>query len=255
MGNFHNDKAQVAIWIIVALVVVASVLVVAFLNNRSPTADTPEETSPQSFIQACADKSVNEALDIMLPQGGFIEPTNTIHYFGTNITYHCENKGNYKPCINQHPMLLNEMSDEIHSYVEPRIEECFQQIKEQAEKRNSQVSLGPMDLEVQLYPKNVKLKIERELTISSGETARAFTEFDIEVFNPAYDIARVASEISSQEAKYCNFEYVGYMMIHSWVKVEKTSLSEGTKLYKITDKKSNKFMNIAVRGCAIPAGL
>ena len=62
-------------------------------------------------------------------------------------------------------------------------------------------------------------------------------------------------EISNQEAKYCYFEYVGYMLLYPKMDIEKFAMSDSTKIYTLKDKKSDKEMNIAIRSCAIPPGI
>ncbi|HLC52957.1 MAG TPA: hypothetical protein VJK03_00280, partial [Candidatus Nanoarchaeia archaeon] len=65
----------------------------------------------------------------------------------------------------------------------------------------------------------------------------------------------VAIEISSQEAKYCYFEYVGYMILHPEFDIQKTALSDSTKIYTIKDIRTEEVMRIATRSCAIPPGV
>ena len=69
-----------------------------------------------------------------------------------------------------------------------------------------------------------------------------------------YDLASVANEIASQEAKFCYFEYVGFNILYNDFDIRKDTLSDSTKIYTIKHKKTAAEMNIAVRGCAIPAG-
>jgi hypothetical protein len=45
------------------------------------------------------------------------------------------------------------------------------------------------------------------------------------------------------------------MFVNQDVDIKKNTLSDYTRLYKITDKASGKEMNIAIRSCAMPVGL
>jgi len=97
--------------------------------------------------------------------------------------------------------------------------------------------------------------IGRKITLAKNEQSQTFNEYNIEVMNPLYDLSKVAIEIASQEAKYCYFEYVGYMILYPRFSIEKFAFSDSTKIYTIKDKYTNKEMNIAIRGCAIPPGI
>ena len=249
-----NRKAQVAIWIILAILLVVSIIIFALLN-RKPGLTNQDILNPKAYIEKCARQSVNDALDPILEQGGFINPENYKLYNGIKATYLCENIGNYEPCINQHPLLLNEIKKEIYSYVKPRIDQCFSQLKDSYEKRGYDISLGNMTLDVSLGPSRVFVDIDKVFVITSGEEVNRYETFKAEVVSSVYDIGSVAMEIASQQAKYCYFEYVGYMILYPRFLIEVYSMSDSTKIYTIQDKYSNEKMNIAIRSCAIPPGI
>ena len=152
-------------------------------------------------------------------------------------------------------MLLNDMKLEIKNYIEPRVDSCFVELKSELEKRRSEVTLNNMDIEVALGSERVYVDIDREMIISKLGEANRFDNFDAEVQSPSYDLGSIAMEIASQEAQYCYFEYVGYMILYPDFKITKTPMSDSTIIYSILHKKSGKEMNIAIRGCAIPPGL
>lgn len=249
-----NKKGQVAIWFIAAFVIVALIMIVFFVSKK-PVTGGVDETNPEAIIEKCARESINEAVDKMIPQGGFIEPENYKMYNNIKVAYLCQNVGYFKTCINQHPLLLNEMKEEILKYAEPRIEQCFLNMKKELEKRRNAVELGDMNISVSFSSNRVFLDIERKITITHNNEKKNFEKYNIEVNNPLYDLGKVAIEIASQEAKYCYFEYVGYMILYPRFSIEKFAMSDSTKIYTIKDKYSDKEMNIATRSCAIPPGI
>src|SRR3989344_2411749 len=97
--------------------------------------------------------------------------------------------------------------------------------------------------------------INKKMTLSSKEGTKNIEDFNFEIRHPLYELALVANEIASQEAKYCYFEYVGYMILYPEFDIKKTALSDSTKIYTILHKDSNSEMNIAIRSCAIPPGI
>lgn len=249
-----NKKGQVSIWVILALVLVGAILVFFTLENR-PSLTTAQEFNPQQFIESCVREIVEEAADKMMPQGGFLEPKVFKMYNDTKVAYLCKLEGYYATCTNLHPMLMSEITQQIKSYSEQRIEQCFQDMKIEGEKKNKNIEMGGMNLSVGLAPREIILNIARDVKITEGESQRIIDKFDVDVSSPIYDLARVAMIIANNERKYCYFEYVGYMALDREVDIRKFVMSDATIIYTIKDKQSGKIMNIATRSCAISAGI
>lgn len=252
--TIKNKGAQVTIFFIIAIVIVAFIAII-FVFSKRVIVPSVEIANPQERIESCAKDAVIESTDLIIKQGGFVESKNFKIFNNNKIEYLCENTGNYKPCINQHPLLLEEIKKEILDYSYSRIDQCFSTIKEEYEKRQYHVVMEPMNISVSLATNRIYLFIARDLTLSKQEKTERFKDFRIEINNPLYDLTKVATEIGNQEAKFCYFEYVGYMILYPRFSIKKVALSDSTKVYSIKDKHSNKEMNIAVRGCAIPPGI
>ena len=252
-----NKGGQAMIWVVVAISIGAIIILLFIFRGKIIKTDVLGgiEENPKLYIDNCVKKNVNLVVDIILPQGGFINPKHSIMYNGMNISYLCYNSGNYNPCINEHPLYLTEIKNEIEGYIAPKIEECFEDYKIAMEKRDSEVTFGIMDVDVKLSPDRIFVLIERNINIESKGQSYNYNKFDIEIINPTYNLARVAAEIASQEAEYCYFEYVGYMILYPKFKIGRDITSDSTKIYSIEDKKSGKELNIAIRSCAIPPGL
>jgi hypothetical protein len=255
--EINNKRGQAMIWVIVALVLVA-IIILFFLYRGQVTVPTLRGSvaeDPRAYVGSCVKKNVNDVVDIILPQGGFVSPLHSKLYNDINVSYLCYNRGNYNPCINEHPLLLSEMEGQIKRYIEPEIERCFEDYKFEMDKRQVIVNLGPSTgVEVNLGPGNVYVDIMREMIIKENEETRRLDEFNFEILNPIYNLGRVAMEITSQEAEYCNFEHVGYMILYPEFRISVFPMSDSTKIYSIIDKNSEMLMNIAIRSCAIPPG-
>ncbi len=251
----RGKRGQVAIFVILALILVASIILF-FTIERKVTTSVQEGFNAGAYIQQCAREYVDEAVELMLPQGGFIEPTNFRTYNKIHVAYLCENEGSYKGCVNQHPEFLSEMSREIENYAEPRIGRCFDNMKSEIEKRRGEVSYGAMDVNVSLAPDRVILEIEKSTTITIQESTQTINNYKVEVLSPLRELGRIANEIASQEARgqNCYFEYVGHNILYPKYKITPFMMSDGTAIYTIKDKRSGKELNIAIRSCAGPAG-
>lgn len=251
-----NKEGQIAIWVIIAVMIVAAIIFL-FALRRSPTAEIPEETNPQLFIQKCIRDNVNEVVGEMLPQGGFVEPVNYKLYNNTKVSYLCLNRGYYYPCVNQHPMLLNEMKKEIEDNIKLKVDTCYSILKLQFEQRAYDVSMEntPVSLDVELKPGRIDVNVGKKVTLTKGDSVTSFDKFDVAIQSHTYELGSLAVEIANQEATYCNFEYVGYMTLYPEFKIRREARSDGTRIYILEDKRTRERMQFAVRGCVTPQGI
>src|SRR3989338_2202007 len=107
-----GKRGQVAVWAIFAVAIVALVALLLFVK-RDVRPEAQEIETPGPYIEKCTREAVIEISEKMMEQGGFVEPRNYKRFDGINITYMCENIGNFEPCINQHPVLISEIKEEI----------------------------------------------------------------------------------------------------------------------------------------------
>ncbi len=254
-----SKRSQVTIFIIIAVIIIAVITLFFLIRGESPIDMLrPSMPEPQSAIEQCTKDATSEAIAIMLPQGGYINPENYKLYNNNKIAYLCYNQNYYYPCINQEPMYIKQLKKEIHNYIEPKIRDCFYSLKQEYRERNYGVSDGLLSFEIDLKPKTVEINIQKKFEIKKGDETRKFETFKVRLLSPLYDLALVAGEIASQEAKYCYFEYLGYSLLYPSISVEKNQVgSEETasKIYTIKDKFSGKELLIAIRSCAMPGGL
>ena len=252
-------RGQVAIWVIIGVVLVASIILFFLLSPSSKLlkpAESDVSFDVQSFMDSCATEAVNEAVDLMLPHGGFIQPKNTVFFDNQEVEYLCFNRLSFDPCINQHPALINEVKQEIKEYITPKIEGCFDEMKVEFERRGGErVSFNSgLNVKVGLAEDKVILDIEKSVTIEKQGETRRFESLKTVVANPIYGFVVTATEIVSQESTFCYFEYVGYSFFYPRYKIKTYELSRPTTIYTIEDKNSGKIMNFAVRSCAITPG-
>ena len=74
-----SKKAQVTIFIIVAIIVIAVVLLLIFLREEifgTTNLNQQQVPSPESFLDTCIRDKVSEASNLIMSQGGYINPEN-----------------------------------------------------------------------------------------------------------------------------------------------------------------------------------
>ena len=250
-----KNKAQLTIFIIVALVIVVGIALI-FLLKKGPTVHPTtvvDEENPQGYIEGCTKSSVEEAVNIIVSQGGDLKQEGSIMYQGKNVTYLCYNANFYYPCINQRPMLIKHIQEGITTYVNPKINSCFSSLKAKLEGKGYSVEMGNIAPVVELQPNLVVVNMNTNFKMSNGETTKSFDNFKVAVANPIYDFAWIGSEIASQEAKYCYFNTDGFNSNYPGFEVRKDMIGD-SKIYSITKTDSDQKFILAIRGCVMPRG-
>lgn len=253
MRKNKQNKGQVTIFIVIALIIVAGLLII-FLIWRKPTLTVFPETNPSAYIEKCMKDYGKEAIEILSEQGGDIEPEGSIRYKDKNITYLCYNANYYVPCVNQRPMLIEHIEQEITNYLEPKMRSCFSSLRDELEKRGYTVSMGEMNIVTGLQTRKVSITAERSLKLTKNNEVRNFEKFKASLANPIYDLAKIAMEISNQESHYCNFDVLGFMILYPKYDIKKFREDDST-IYILKEVASGEEFTFAIRSCAVRAGL
>jgi hypothetical protein len=251
--NKNSKKAQVTIFVILALIIIVGIILL-FLFKSPIESTVIDEKNPQSFIDSCVREATEEAIDILSEQGGDIIPLGSTMYESRNISYLCYNANYYIPCVNQKPMLIDHIESEIDDYIKPKVEDCFNLLKSELEQENYEIEIGSMDLTTELKRGQVLVNINRDFKISKGDDVRKFTSFKIKLTHPIYNLAEIALEIAKQEAEYCNFDILGFMIIYPEYNLAKFRPGNSDTIYEIKEVKSGYRFMTAIRSCALPPG-
>lgn len=249
-------KAQISVFIIVSILIIASVTAFLFLRKDIlPKTGGGEETNPKVFLESCIEDDLKNAIDLMSQQGGYIENPLYKEFDSKKISYLCFNQNYYKPCVNQEPLLIQHLKEEIEQNISQSVQNCFDELTTSLERKSYTIDAIYRGFDIELKSKKIFLNINAKLTLTkSGETS-SIEDFKIIIPSRIYDLAILVQEIVSQEAEYCNFEHLGYMLLHSNMDIFRRKLGEGTTIYGITDKKTKEDFWFAVRSCAIAPGV
>ena len=249
--NKLNKKAQLTIFIILAIVIVA-VLLVLFYPNIKVLVSGPV---PLDYIDKCVEDAAQEALEKIVLQGGSIEPENYIMYQGNMIEYVCYTNEYYKRCVMQKPFLKQDIEAEINNYVKPKAEACLLDLKNQLEKRGGSVTLGKTEIKTSIAPTSILVSVEAPLTLTeTGKGTSSFKKFNVNLKSHLYDLIMIASSISNWEARYGDSEVMSFMVFYPNLKIEKKKQGDGTTIYILTDKITQEKFQFASRSLVFPPG-
>jgi hypothetical protein len=248
-------KGQISIFVIVGLIII-SIVILFFLfgeNIGLGSGGSPESNS-ESFITACIEDKLEEGINIIEKQGGYIDLKLYKDWEEEKIAYLCYTSNYYRPCISQEPILITRIEKELKNYIDEDFEECFADYGKSLEKQNYEVSINYKGFDLDLIKGKVILTTNSEVRYSRSGESSSIEDFEMIIPSKIYDLGIVVQEITSQEAKFCNFDSAGFMLLYSDFKIDKFKTSNLDVLYTITHKKSQEEFKFFVRGCVIPPG-
>jgi len=246
-----NKRAQVTLFVIIAIVIVAGVLLLVSLKPElNPLA---KELEPSGYIETCMRDSASEALNILSTQGGTLNPTGFVLFDNNRVAYLCYTSDYYSKCMNQKPMLKYSVESEITDYIGPKMQQCIANLKQQYQNRGYQADSGLMKLQTTIQPKKVIIKMEMPLTITKEESKR-YENFEAIILHPIYEHIMLSQDIVNSEARVGDFDQLSYMLYHPETSIDKKSQGENI-VYILRDIISDKRFMFAVRSYVMPPGV
>jgi hypothetical protein len=256
-----EKRGQVTIFVIIGISVIAIIglLLFFFSKNLSPDLTRSFEENQEDFLSQCIYDSLKEKIDIISEQGGYIKPKLKIEFQFqgeeyANISYLCYQQNYYLPCINQEPMFISHLKNEIKTEIKEDLEDCFDELKRGLEKKGYATQIELNDFEVDLRNEKVLIKTESLVKYTKSEDTKIQEDLEFSIVSNFYNLAILVQEITNQEAKFCNFEQTGYMMLYPEFEIEKFRTGDSTTIYTIKYRKTGERFRFAVRSCVIPPG-
>lgn len=256
-------RGQMTIFVIVAIVIVVVVALIFLINSDLlyRISGTEKEINPNNYLKNCIEKRILETTETLGDQGGYMSnKLNRTFMFSDegyerDISYLCYTSNFYVPCKNQEPMLIQHLKDEIHEEIENDVQTCFDDLTDSLNDRGYVVDATYNGFEVEFEEGRIIIQLDNKLTLTrSGETS-SYSDYKAIIESRFYDIAVVAQEIVSQEAEYCNFENLGFMLLYPEFEIDKFNTGDLETIYTITNTKSKERFRFFVRSCVIGAGL
>ena len=248
-GNL-GIRGQVTIWIIVAIILVA-VIVLLFALRVPQRLFLP--STPNAQLGDCIDDKLNDAVNVISAKGGSANPVNALMYQGEKIEYLCYTNQYYQTCANQQPLLKQHIEREILEYINDDAVKCVQNLKQDLIKKGYSVSEGKTDINVNILPNNVKVIVSGFSAVSEEQGVR-YSNFEASRKSELYDFVMLTNSILNWEARYGDSDITTYMFYYPNMKLEKYKQGDGSKMYILTDRQSKDKFAFATRSLSWPAG-
>src|SRR3989338_5094639 len=246
-----SKRGQIAIFVIIAIVIIAVILVIMLYPKiKIITGGTP---SPEEFLKSCIVNDVKSSVDLLAKQGGYANPEGFYVYNDQKIKFLCYTNEYYKTCVVQQPMIETHFEQEMDRILEPKARDCLTKLKQEYESRGYSITGNFIDAKTGIEQGKIKVIFNSPLTVTKASTER-FNDFEIGIDSKMSDLLAIAQSIVEFESVYGDSETTAYIKYYPDLRIEKIKLSEGTKIYKLSDVITKEEFVFASRSLSWPPG-
>lgn len=255
----RGKKAQLTIFIILAILIVAIVLFI-FLFWPKLKPEYNETQTPYSFFEECIEDSIEEKIETISINGGDYEvnPGTALFYRGDYIKFLCYTRNYNELCHIQVLFLKNYFENQVSTTIHPEVEGCFDALIRTYEEQGYIVSVTEGGIETKILPENVQLTFNRKVTITKDGVTQEYEEFRIREESNLFGIIEIAENIVLWEEGVGEAFPEGYMAVDPYMKVELKTVgdvpNDDSHLYIITDRRTGEVFRFASRSLAAPPG-
>ncbi len=246
-----NKRGQVAIFVIIALVIVAALIVFLLYPKLNPARSG--EFTPQGYLKSCLEPEVKNAAKNIAEHGGVANPDAFIIFNDSKVQYLCYTSENYKTCFVQQPRIIAKFEEEMNKALKAKAVSCMQGLKAEYEKRGYSVSSSGAVLNTSIILGNVRMEIDAPITVTRDST-QTYRQFTVDIPSNIYDLLSIATNIVQFESVYGDSETTLYIQYYPNLKINKIDKGNGDTVYIISDVITKERFIFASRSLPWPPG-
>jgi hypothetical protein len=254
----NNKRAQITIFVIIAILVVAIVALLLFRQTKTQTISAID--NPSGYLEKCVSDAADKALGTMTDNTGIGDKKGVkiYRYNGTNVAYLCYT-GEYNVlCNNEHPMLNKEIENEILNSITLGTEDCFTSLSKELSKYSySEEKTSVKWISVSILPKKILIELDKKISYIKNEAKYNIEGFKLEVSSSLFDFISLSSKIVEEEmncdcqTESCNADTLALSLKNTGFEISKPvyDFTKG-KIYIIKDNLNGNKFQFAIRNCA-----
>ncbi len=257
MFKKRGKKAQVTLFVIIAVVIVALVISAIILVPKitKPKILKTDVMNPETYIADCIKDDLEPMVNLISKQGGYLdsENQNSIFYQDYFRTYLCYQSTPYTTCINQKPML----KEHVESVLKDRLKQdnivsgCIEDFSSTARQKGydvSNCSSSQLQFNVTLIQGKVTVPINCPIILDKDEEHKQFTTINPALNWPLYDFVIISQRIILDEQQKGTFDWVAYSQIpiNRWVEITPFRINDNIKIYTIKERSTGKEFTFAL---------
>jgi hypothetical protein len=243
-------KAQVTVFIILAIVIVAGIgLVYVFRENLFKTS-VPQEFEPvYSYYLSCIGEETRTGASILGETGGYIESpefspgsaympfSSHLNFLGFGVPYWYYISGN--GIAKEQVPSKEKMQEQLNNYVENRIFECdFSQFNE----KGFEVILGDAEISSSINEKSILVDVKQNLHLKYGDSSFTVKQSSVETSSNLGKFYALSKKIYSNQKETMFLENYGVDILRLYAPVDGSEIGCSPKIWNV-DEIKNDLMN------------
>ncbi len=239
MNPASNKRAQVTIFIIIAIIIVALFAGYFIFRDKISVSKVPASMQPiYTTFLSCLEEDVLVGADILMSQGGYIELpefepgsaympfSSQLNFLGNPIPYWYYVSGNNIE-KEQVPSKKN-MEEGLEDFIEREILECvFDTYYDQG----FEIYLNEPKAKVEVQNKQIEIDLEMDLSINKGEDSVLVTEHKVVAISKLGKLYESALKVYEEEQKELFLEEYAIDTLRLYAPVDGVELSCSPKIW------------------------
>jgi len=244
MFKMRDKKGQIAIYVIVALVIVAGILVFFFVRGRFMISEVPAEFVPiYEFYESCIEYEAESAADLAGSQGGgiFLDDyvpgseyapfSSHLNFLGFPVPYWFYVSGN--GLVMEDVPTESEIEREMERFIEERVNDCD---FEEFYARGYYVELGEPEVKVEIEDERLVVDVNAAVVATNGEGVSARrTEHSVDVNSKFGKFFEIAKRIYAEEREGAFLEDYALDVLNIYAPVDGVELDCGAVVWTTSE--------------------
>jgi hypothetical protein len=232
-----NKKAQVTLFVIIAIVMVASIGLIYYLQAK-PTAIPSEFQPVENYFLDCLGNGMQQGAELLGAQAGYIELpkfeqgssympfSSQLDFFGNAVPYWFYISGNN--IVRQQVPSLKEMEKQLANFLQDEVEKCDFSVFEQ---QGFEISEGNAKASVSIKENAISANLDFGLTLKHGETTIKVASHKAEIKSKLGKFYNIAQKIYGKEQSELFLENYTIDALHLYAPVNDVELSCAPKTW------------------------
>jgi len=253
-----SKKGQVAVYVIIAIVIVAGILVFYAFREQIFAKQIPAELQPVfDYYASCIEDEAAAAISLAGSQGGHVDPgvyipgsdyapfSSQLNFLGFPVPYWFYISGN--GLVKESIPTKSEMANEISTYIEQRLNaECN---LDEFYDRGFLVNLSAPSVKTTIQDASVAVDVSYNFVVSKGDSSARKTSESVEVASNFGKMYNTAISIYNKEKGDAFLENYSVDVLRTYAPVDGVEISCSGKIWKtrevVDELKSGLEANVA----------
>lgn len=245
-------RGQVTFFVLVAVVLVGIIIaLIAIPRLRGPSVDAVQD--PSAFLRECIAPVLEARLATLSEQGGYLQPEGFIEYNSTKVKYLCHTTEDYKTCVVQQPLIKEHVEEELTNALQGTARQCVSDLKDAFQSAGYTVGGNFERFSIAFTPGSMIALVEAPLTLEK-QGRRTYQQFQLTFPSEYYDLLYVVTSIIEYESQVGNSETSLYVQYYPDISMDKVSLGDGTRIYRVHNVLTLESFQFASRSLVFPPG-